>query len=240
MIDALVQRLMTEPTITVSREETAAAVARRMLEADVKSVVVVDDEGRPEGILTSTDYLRMTAEGVDPHETTVAAFLTSDVVTATPDEEVGTVAGRMLSKGISHLPVVDEDGRLTGIVTTTDLTEHLAHAYPDTDLPATEQFTLHPERTEEIERSWFVAYDGGGVPENKCALLAEERADGFYGFWTYGPDTVDYLIDHLTATYVKTEADGGIDDPALTVAGEGNESDGEPSSDHGLPDDWRF
>lgn len=128
MIDALVQRLMTEPTITVSREETAAAVARRMLEADVKSVVVVDDEGRPEGILTSTDYLRMTAEGVDPHETTVAAFLTSDVVTATPDEEVGTVAGRMLSKGISHLPVVDEDGRLTGIVTTTDLTEHLAHA----------------------------------------------------------------------------------------------------------------
>jgi hypothetical protein len=115
-----------------------------------------------------------------------------------------------------------------------------AYAYPDTDLPATEQFTLHPERTEEIERSWFVAYDGGGVPENKCALLAEERADGFYGFWTYGPDTVDYLIDHLTATYVKTEADGGIDDPALTVAGEGNESDGEPSSDHGLPDDWRF
>jgi CBS domain-containing protein len=128
VIDTLVERLMTDPTITVSREETAAAVARRMLEADVKSVVVVDEERRPEGILTSTDYLEMTAEGVNPHETTVAAFLTTDVVTATPDEEVGTVAGRMLSKGISHLPVVDADGRLAGIITTTDLTEHLAYA----------------------------------------------------------------------------------------------------------------
>jgi hypothetical protein len=110
-----------------------------------------------------------------------------------------------------------------------DLNVH-AYAYPDADLPDCEQFTLHPERSEEIEQSWFVAYDGGGVDENKCALLAEERADGFYGFWTYGADTVDYLIDHLTATYVKTEADGGVDDSALAVAGDG-------ASDTDGPDD---
>jgi hypothetical protein len=101
-----------------------------------------------------------------------------------------------------------------------DLNVH-AYAYPDTDLPDCEHFTLHPERTEEIEKSWFVAYDGGGVDENKCALLAEEREDGFYGFWTYGADTVDYLLDHLTATYVRTEADGGVDDSTLAVTGDG-------------------
>jgi hypothetical protein len=101
-----------------------------------------------------------------------------------------------------------------------DLNVH-AYAYPDTDLPDCEHFTLHPERTEEIEKSWFVAYDGGGVDENKCALLAEEREDGFYGFWTYGADTVDYLLDHLTATYVRTEADGGVDDSAVAVTSEG-------------------
>ena len=101
-----------------------------------------------------------------------------------------------------------------------DLHVH-AYAYPDVDLPDCEQFTLHPERTEEVAESWFVAYDGGGVDENKCALLAEERADGFYGFWTYGADTVDYLVDHLTATYAKTEADGGVDDSAVAVTGEG-------------------
>ena len=101
-----------------------------------------------------------------------------------------------------------------------DLNVH-AYGYPDTDLPDCEHFTLHPERTDEIAESWFVAYDGGGVDENKCALLAEEREDGFYGFWTYGADTVDYLLDHLTATYVRTEADGGVDDSALAVTGDG-------------------
>jgi CBS domain-containing protein len=70
----------------------------------------------------------MTADGIDPHGTTVGEFLSTELVTARADEEVGTVAGRMLSKGVSHLPVVDADGRLAGIVTTTDLTGHLAYA----------------------------------------------------------------------------------------------------------------
>jgi DICT domain-containing protein len=135
-----------------------------------------------------------------------------------------------------------------------DLTVH-AYAYPDTAIPAHDNVTLHPERTEEIEQSWFVAYDGGGVAENKCALLAEERADGFYGFWTYGADTVDYLIDHLTATYVRTEADGGVEDTAVPVVGEDTTADpdgaddatervpdaddeGSDAGDH--PFEWRF
>lgn len=67
--------------------------------------------------------------------------------------------------------------------------------------------TLHVEDVDEIRRSWFVAYDGGGLQEYMCALVAEERAgrEGFYGFWTYDPSTVEYVLDHLEATYA---ADG--------------------------------
>lgn len=66
----------------------------------------------------------------------------------------------------------------------------------DTDL------TIPVERSEEIERSWFVAYDGGGIGVNKCALLAEERDSGsFYGFWTYDPSTVDWIIEYLDSAY---------------------------------------
>lgn len=119
---------MTEETTTATPDEAAIDVARRMMDAEIKSVVVVDDDGRPTGILTSTDYVQMTADGIDPHGTTVGEFLSTELVTARADEEVGTVAGRMLSKGVSHLPVVDADGRLAGIVTTTDLTGHLAYA----------------------------------------------------------------------------------------------------------------
>jgi DICT domain-containing protein len=89
-----------------------------------------------------------------------------------------------------------------------DLHVH-AYAYPDTDLPDCEHFTLHPERTDEIAESWFVAYDGGGVDAAKCALLAEERLPGsFYGFWTYAPETVDTIVDHLRSTYAAPEAGG--------------------------------
>jgi hypothetical protein len=83
------------------------------------------------------------------------------------------------------------------------------HAYgaPDTDVPEHDtDLTIHVERADEIERSWFVVYDGAGVDVNKCALLAEEREPrAFYGFWTYDPDTVDWIIDHLESTYGLVE-----------------------------------
>ena len=66
----------------------------------------------------------------------------------------------------------------------------------DTDL------TIHVERSDEIRESWFVVYDGGGVDVNKCALVAEEREPrSFYGFWTYDPETVDWLLEYLSETY---------------------------------------
>lgn len=80
------------------------------------------------------------------------------------------------------------------------------YAVPDAPVPEQDAFVVHPERSEEIERSWFVAYDGTGLDENKCAVLAEEREPGaFYGFWTYDPDTVDYVVDHLSSSYLQPD-----------------------------------
>lgn len=82
-----------------------------------------------------------------------------------------------------------------------------AYATPDRDVPDHDtSLTIHVERSEEIADSWFVAYDGGGVDVNKSALLAEEREPReFYGFWTYDPDTVDWIIDHLERSYGLVE-----------------------------------
>jgi len=81
-----------------------------------------------------------------------------------------------------------------------------AYATPDEDPPAHEHFTLHIERAKEIEESWFVVFDGGGDEQQKCALLAEERAPReFYGFWTYDLDTVDWIAEHLDTTYGLVE-----------------------------------
>jgi DICT domain-containing protein len=74
------------------------------------------------------------------------------------------------------------------------------------DLPAGP--AVHRTTATEIHDTWFVAYDGDGMDEAKCALLAEERRPGsFYGFWTYDPDRVDAIVDHLRTTYAVPEAD---------------------------------
>jgi hypothetical protein len=98
---------------------------------------------------------------------------------------------------INELPVYERLG-------STEVDVH-AYAVPDTDSPSGEGLTLHVERAAELERSWFVAFDGG-TPETHCALLAEERAPReFYGFWTYDESTVDWIIDYLETTYATPE-----------------------------------
>lgn len=126
--DTPVTEVMTTPVLTVDGDETPASVASAMLENGIKSVVVIDDACHPVGILTSTDYVRMTADGVNPHNTRVREFMTRTIVTATTDETVPTVADRMRANAINHLPIVDNDETVVGIVSATDLTNYLATA----------------------------------------------------------------------------------------------------------------
>ena len=78
-----------------------------------------------------------------------------------------------------------------------------AYATPDEDVPDHGgDLTIHVERADEIRESWFVVFDGGGDDVNKCALVAEERDQReFYGFWTYDPETVDWMLEYLGTSY---------------------------------------
>jgi len=127
MSDATVAEFMTSPVLTVTDDELALDVAAAMDDQAINSVVVVDEACQPEGILTSTDYVRLTADGVDPTETTVADHMTRDIVTASPDTALSAVAARMRANDISHVPVVDDEDRVTGILSATDLTSYLAN-----------------------------------------------------------------------------------------------------------------
>lgn len=60
---------------------------------------------------------------------------------------------------------------------------------------------VHLVETDEIARHWFVSFDGGGEEQQMCTLLAEEREDGFYGVWTYDPETVDWTQRTLAERY---------------------------------------
>lgn len=131
MTDTLVSDVMTTPMLTLDAETTVDEAARGMAEAGIKSVVVVGEACRPEGIFTSTDVVDVAADGNAPADVTVAEYMTTAVETVDPDEPLPTVARRMVESDISHLPVTDADGNGVGILTTTDLTEALS----TTDVP---------------------------------------------------------------------------------------------------------
>lgn len=77
-----------------------------------------------------------------------------------------------------------------------------AYAVPDGDAPAVDGVCVHLVEDDEIERTWFVVYDGDGDDDSKCALVAEERDPGvFRGFWTYDPRVVDAALSHLSSRY---------------------------------------
>ncbi|MEM3193352.1 MAG: CBS domain-containing protein, partial [Candidatus Bathyarchaeia archaeon] len=60
-------------------------------------------------------------------EIRVGDVMSRNVVTARPSEDIKTVASKLVEKGIDHLPVVDDEGRLIGIVTSWDLAKAIAH-----------------------------------------------------------------------------------------------------------------
>lgn len=120
-----VRQLMTSPVLTVEPESPVDEVADAMLEEGIRSIVAVDDDCRPIGILTSTDFVKIVSEGTPKDTTTVADHMTTDIITTSPDAPIPEIASRMVEEGISHFPVVD-DGDVVGMISATDLTDYIA------------------------------------------------------------------------------------------------------------------
>lgn len=101
--------------IEVAPEDTLGEVAERMTAVNV-GAVVVKDHGRMIGILTERDMLKAMAARVHTSEARVRQWMTADPLTATADMDVEEAAKVMLENGFRHLPVVDDDGHVTGVV----------------------------------------------------------------------------------------------------------------------------
>lgn len=127
-----VTEVMSSPVLTLAAETPIDEAAAGMLESGIKSLVVIDEDCRPLGIFTSTETVRLAADDGTASGATVGDYMSTDVVTTEPDTPLASVAGRMLEEDINHLPVTD-DGEVVGMLTTTDLTEHLATEGETTD-----------------------------------------------------------------------------------------------------------
>jgi len=117
---------------TVSRDETVTSTARQMLEHEVGTVVVTDEDGRPEGIVTDRDIvLRCVAEGLHADKTKVSHVMTSDVHTIHDGTAIEVALEEMADKEVRRLVVVNDAGRVGGIVSLDDFLEGIVAATAD-------------------------------------------------------------------------------------------------------------
>jgi len=120
-----VDKVMTGRVTSVDESTTIAEVAKMMGEQRIGSVVV-DKKGEPFGIFTERDLLTTFLAKGKSLETTVGEAASQPLVTIPLGTTIHETARTMVRNHIRRLPVVDEQGKMVGIVTARDLVEAYA------------------------------------------------------------------------------------------------------------------
>lgn len=108
--------------VTVKPDETVSGLLALLAEHRIGACVVSSDGTTVEGIVSERDIVRsLHSEGTEVLLGPVSRIMTSHVTTGTPDVEIAALAATMTNERIRHVPVVDEDGALTAIVSIGDV-----------------------------------------------------------------------------------------------------------------------
>jgi CBS domain-containing protein len=140
-LDAVERSLMEEPVaclqplrpLTVEAHMPLDAAIRFMHDHGIGCVLVTDAAGKLTGILTERDLLQKVAgKGYDPGRLQVADCMTAAPEWSKPGYPLGYALQRMIVSDIRYLPLVDDDGRPVGIVSSRDVIAYMANRFQDT------------------------------------------------------------------------------------------------------------
>ena len=127
-----VSELMQSPVTTVGRDATIGEVIITLADRHVSAVPVVDHNGRMIGVLSTTDVLEAEAAASDHaareqlfSDTRVEDLMTTRPLTIAPDADVREAARQMLY-GDVHRLFVEEEHRLVGVISRTDVVRAFA------------------------------------------------------------------------------------------------------------------
>jgi len=120
--DTRVRDVMSHDLIWIRNDESIADAAQLMITEKITHIPVVSDDDRLTGIVTAWDISKAVALNFNKLE----EIMTQDVITAWPDDSIEISAQKMRKYNISSLPVVDDTGRVIGIITTDHISTLLA------------------------------------------------------------------------------------------------------------------
>ena len=174
-LDTPITHIMVTDLLTVETGNALSDVHRVLAKERFHHVPVLEND-KLVGIISQADLLRYGLADEEPSSrldprTRIADIMRTDLVTVSDRATVAEAAQRLSAGGFHSLPVVDQHGRLHGLVTSTDLIEFLLETPIERPLPADLE-----QRLEQLERVFKAAelYLHSGLAASEHARL--ERA----------------------------------------------------------------
>lgn len=148
--DRPVKEVMSTEVITLSPDDTLTTAWKQMQEHLLKGLPVIDKDMKPVGMLTDDDLLTRSGitdnieagagwseknilqelTNLDKSGKTVADLMSQPAIIATGREPLGHAASHMAREGLKRLPVVDQEGRIIGVLSRLDILRQVAEYQP--------------------------------------------------------------------------------------------------------------
>lgn len=116
-----IREVMTSNPCAIDADKPVAYAAKMMRDEDVGLAPIVEGD-KLVGTLTDRDIAtRVVAEGRDPESTSVREVASTDLVTVDPEQDLDEALRLMAEHQVRRIPVVEEDGKLVGVVAQADI-----------------------------------------------------------------------------------------------------------------------
>ena len=120
--------IMSQNLVVATIGDNAVEIAQKMRSADVGSIPIVEslESKTLLGVVTDRDLvLRVLADELEPSTSMAQSIMTENPVTCDFHTPVETAMQLMSHHQVRRIPVIDEDGRLLGIIAQADIARHL-------------------------------------------------------------------------------------------------------------------
>ncbi len=119
-------------TTNIDSNPSVLDVAKLMIKNNIGSVVLVENEGKPIGIITERDILKkISIQNKEAGQVSAKDIMSSPLFTVRAIDSIDTAAEAMVKNRVKRLVVIEQDGSVQGILSMTDIVKELAKILTD-------------------------------------------------------------------------------------------------------------
>jgi predicted transcriptional regulator len=117
----IVRELMTESVVTLSKDTPLSEAATTLANMGVSGAPVCDEGGRAIGVFSKSDVVSKLVEGSPGEDPPVGSLMTPIVFAVKASDPLKTAIALMVAEGVHRLMVIDDEGKVIGILTPMDV-----------------------------------------------------------------------------------------------------------------------